>query len=248
MTPKPPSAPVCPVLLYHKIDRPGPQSLIRGSFTPPRRFARQMTHLQRKGFTFLTAAELVEHFVSHGEFPQRSVAVTFDDGWRDNYVNGFPVLQSLGIRATVFLVAGEVGKVSFRAVTKGEPARAYLRREQILEMDRYGIEFGSHTLSHQLLDRIPEAEALAEVTQAKQRIEDLLGKECRTFAYPAGFFNPAVQSIVREAGHAAAFSTVYGPRDRVDLMALNRIEILRRHRLRFQQRRRNAPLLCRNSP
>ena len=238
-----PLLPVCPVLLYHKIDLPGPQSLIRGSFTPPRRFKRQMTYLKRKGFTFLTAADLVEHYLAHGEFPARTVAVTFDDGWRDNYLNAFPVLLELGIRATVFLVAGEVGKVSFRAVTKGEPARAYLTREQILEMDRHGIEFGSHTQSHQLLDRIPEPEARREVTQAKQCIEDMLGKRCRTFAYPAGFFTPAVQGFVREAGHIGAFSTVYGPDDELDLMALNRIEILRKHRLGFQLKRRIRRLL-----
>ncbi len=53
---------IAPVLLYHKIDWPAPDSRVRGGFTPPARFARQMSYLKRRGFVFYTASELIEYF------------------------------------------------------------------------------------------------------------------------------------------------------------------------------------------
>src|SRR6185503_11451152 len=83
---------VIPVIQYHKIDRPAPDSLVRGCFTPPPRFARQMAWLQKEGFVFYTASELIAHFQQHGAFPEKGITLTFDDGWQDNYTNAFPVL------------------------------------------------------------------------------------------------------------------------------------------------------------
>jgi hypothetical protein len=62
----------------------------------------------------------------------------------------------------------------------------------------------------------------------------LLQKRCKVFAYPAGFFTDEARRILEKTGHVAAFTTVYGPTDRLDLYALNRVEILRRDRFLFQ--------------
>lgn len=223
-----------PVIQYHKIDRPGAGSLVRGGFTPPRRFARQMNHLKKRGFTFYTAAELIEYFREHGKFPANGVAITFDDGWRDNYTNAFPVLKQLGIKATLFIVPSCIGQASAKALAHGEGPRQHLSREEILEMSRHGFEIGSHTMNHHLLPELSLDEIKFEVQEAKRQIEDLVQQPCKSFAYPAGFFTTDAQRIIEDAGHIAAFSTVYGPTDRYDLYALNRCEILRRDRFRFQ--------------
>jgi peptidoglycan/xylan/chitin deacetylase (PgdA/CDA1 family) len=223
-----------PVIQYHKVDRPGPGSLVRGGFTPPRRFARQMSYLKKSGFVFYTVSALMEHFIDHDRFPERGIAVTLDDGWHDNYTNAFPVLQALDIVATVFIVPSCLGERSTKAVAEGETARAHLSRDQVKEMSKAGIEFGSHSLNHRLLHQLPHQEVVVEVEEAKRQIEELTGKECKSFAYPAGYYNQQAQQIIAEAGHIAAFSTTYGPVDTIDLFALNRIEILRRDRFRFQ--------------
>lgn len=223
-----------PVIQYHKIDLPGPGSLVRGGFTPPRRFARQMAFLKKSGFVFYTVSSLIEHFKEHGHFPDRGVAVTLDDGWLDNYTNAFPVLRALGIVATIFIVPSCLGESSIKAAAEGEIARAHLSREQVKEMSEAGIEFGSHSLNHRLLHQLPHQEVVLEVEEAKRQIEELTGRECKTFAYPAGYYNQQAQQIIADAGHIAAFSTTYGPVDTLDLYALNRIEILRRDRFRFQ--------------
>lgn len=223
-----------PVILYHKIDKPARDSLLRGAFTPPARFARQMLYLKKQGVRFCAASELIEHFREHGAFPSDSLTLTFDDGWKDNYTNAFPILRDLGIKATIFLVPSCIGQVSAKVQGEGEGARAHLSREEILEMAQHGIEFGSHSMNHKLLDRIPPQEVKVEVEEAKRQLEDLLQKACKVFAYPAGYFSEVARKAVEDAGHIAAFSTHYGPVDHPDIFALNRTEILRRDRFIFQ--------------
>ena len=109
-------------------------------------------------------------------------------------------------------------------------------------MSQHGIEFGSHSMNHKLLDRIPAQDTEFEVKEAKRQLEDLLQKPCKTFAYPAGYFSDAARKAVEAAGHIAAFSTHYGPEDHLDIFALNRTEILRRDRFLFQFKRKIKPL------
>lgn len=231
-----------PVLLYHKISNPRPDTRIRGAFTPPQRFARQMAYLKKRGFVFYTASELIKHFEQNGQFPKGGVALTFDDGWKDNYLNAFPVLKQFGIKATIFIIPSSIGQMSSGATAEGEQPHEHMSEAEIMEMSRAGIEFGSHTMTHQLLNQIPEAEIVSEVTGAKQAIESLVQQPCWTLAYPAGFVTETARQAVAQAGHIGAFSTVYGPDDRVDLFALNRIEVLRRDRFTFQFARKVAPL------
>ncbi len=231
-----------PVILYHKIDAPSRDDLLRGGFTPPARFARQMAYLNKRGFVFYTASELIEYFLERGTFPPNGIAVTLDDGWKDNYTNAFPILRRFRIKATIFLVPSCIGKVSSKAVGEGEGGRAHLSREEILEMASHGIEFGSHSMNHRMLHDLPLEEVKFEVEEAKRQIEEMLQKPCKTFAYPAGRFSTSARRVIEDAGHIAAFSTTYGPTDRLDLYALNRIEILRRDRFLFQFARKTAPL------
>ncbi|HEV2911789.1 MAG TPA: polysaccharide deacetylase family protein [Pyrinomonadaceae bacterium] len=231
-----------PVLLYHKIDKPAPDARVRGGYTPLARFEKQMAYLKRRGFVFYTASGLIEHFRERGAFPANGVALTFDDGWKDNYTNAFPVLRRLRIPATVFLVPSCIGAISDKAQAEGESGRAHLSREEILEMSDHGIEFGSHSMNHRLLHQLAPAEVKYEVEESKRCIEELLQKPCKVFAYPAGFFSETARRAIEDAGHIAAFSTVYGPNDRPDIYALNRIEILRRDRFTFQFASKVNPL------
>jgi peptidoglycan/xylan/chitin deacetylase (PgdA/CDA1 family) len=231
-----------PVLLYHKIDKPAPDARVRGGYTPLARFEKQMAYLKKRGFVFYTASALIEHFREHGAFPANGLALTFDDGWKDNYTNAFPVLKRLGIPATIFLVPSCIGTVSDKAQAEGESGRAHLSRAEILEMSTHGIEFGSHSMNHRLLHQLAPSEVKFEVEESKRRIEEILQKPCKVFAYPAGFFSETARRVIEDAGHIAAFSTIYGPDDRPDIYALNRIEILRRDRFTFQFAAKVKPL------
>lgn len=232
-----------PVLAYHKIDFPSKDALVRGGFTPPKRFARQMNFLKRQGYKFYTASELIEFYLENEKFPDKGISLTFDDGWKDNYQNAFPVLRSLGIKATFFLVSSCIGQTSDKVVAAGEKARQHLSKDEILEMAKSGIEFGSHTVNHRHLDKIPAEDVKYEVEESKKHIEDLLQNPCKTFAYPAGFFNETAQKAVKKAGYLAAFSTIYGDDEKLNLYSLNRAEIMRRHRFLFQFKNVVNPLI-----
>ncbi len=237
-----------PVIAYHKIDAPTSDIRLRGAFTLPKRFAKQMQYLKKQSFAFYTASELIDFYREKRKFPPKAITVTLDDGWKDNYTNAFPILRRLGIKATIFLVPSCIGQTSSKVVADGEKARAHLSRDEIMEMSRHGIEFGSHTLNHFLLNKIPAEQIKFEVEESKTQIENMLQKPCRVLAYPAGFFTETAQEIVKNAGYIAAFSTVYDSQDdengnAIDLYALNRIEILRRHRFLFQFAKRIKPIV-----
>ena len=232
-----------PVIQYHKIDVPGPGVLVRGGFTPPKRFARQMRYLKKKGFEFYTAAEMVEFYLANRAFPPNGITVTLDDGWKDNYTNAFPVLRRLGIKATIFVVSSLIGTHSTKAMAEGEAEREHLTREDMLEMSAEGVEFGSHSVNHTLLDRASPEVVKDEVETSKNELENLLQQPCKTFCYPAGYYDAAAQQAVKEAGYLAAFSTVLGPAEPLDLYALNRVEIFRRDRFQFHFARKVAPFI-----
>ena len=231
-----------PVIAYHKIDQPTEDVKIRGAFTSPKNFAKQMRYLKKRNYEFYTASELIEHYRQTGAFPRKAITVTFDDGWKDNYTYAFPVLRDLQIKATIFLVPSCINRTTAAVVADGEAAREHLALADILEMSKHGIEFGSHTLNHKLLHQISDEEVEFEVNESKREIENLLQKPCKVFAYPAGFYTDAAIEAVKNAGYTAAFSTVYGAKDGLNLYALNRIEILRRNRFLFQFARTIKPL------
>jgi peptidoglycan/xylan/chitin deacetylase (PgdA/CDA1 family) len=223
-----------PFLLYHKISDPPRDARIRGGYTPIRRFAKQMKRLKKQGTVFYTASEMIEYFIENRTFPRNGLAITFDDGWKDNYENAFPILLQLGIKATIFLVSSCIGQVSTKALSEGEFARAHLSFGEIQTMMKHDFEFGSHTLNHKLLDRIPPEQVISEVAESRKQIEDALSAPCKVVAYPGGLYNDSVRQAAKDAGYLAAFTTVYGPTDPIDLYALNRIEILRGDRFLFQ--------------
>ena len=236
-----------PFIFYHKIDTPPKDARVRGGYTPLKRFVKQMAFLKKEGFVFYTASEMIEHYQERGSFPVRGLALTFDDGWKDNYENAFPVLREYGIKATIFLISSCIGQVSAKAQAEGESARAHLSLAEIQAMSEHGIEFGSHTLNHKLLHQVSQDEIKEEVEESKKGIERLLYKPCKVFAYPGGHFNTQARQAVADAGYLAAFTTTYAAGDTLDLYALNRTEILRRDRFLYQFARKVRPLVNRAS-
>ena len=164
---------------------------------PPVRFERLLQLLQQKKLHFVTVAELINS-------PKpRSVALTFDDGFADNYHYAFPLLKKYNAKATIYLTPDIDG------IDK-------LTDAQIREMSQSGlVEFGAHTLHHVNLLKVDDHEAMQEIRGSKERVESLTGK-CVSFAYPYGRFDERHQVMVEAAGFSSAVST----RKRVELPSL----------------------------
>jgi len=231
-----------PFLLYHKIDLPTDDVKVRGAFTPPKAFARQLETLSKRGFTFATASEMAAYFRENGHFPKQTVAITFDDGWKDNFTNALPILRRFGAKATIFLVTSCLGRTTDLVTAEGEGPREHLSIDDVRKMSAEGIEFGSHTHTHRHLHKLEGDDIRFELETSKYIVEDLTQKTCESFAYPAGFFNETAKAAVRSSGFQIAFTTVYSEETGLDLFGLNRTEILRHDRFLFRFKRKIAGL------
>jgi peptidoglycan/xylan/chitin deacetylase (PgdA/CDA1 family) len=178
-----------PILLYHHLGSIGRRSR---SYLEPKLFEKQLAYCAESDFNVIDLAGLVEDIRAGRDIPSKSVSITFDDGWYDNYTHAFPVLQRRGISATIFLVSDRIG------------LDGYLGWKEIMEMRRAGIRFGAHTVNHPRLTELSLSEARSEIGDCKKAIEDGLGEEVPIFCYPYGFFNRAVRDIIEETGYRGA--------------------------------------------
>jgi peptidoglycan/xylan/chitin deacetylase (PgdA/CDA1 family) len=193
-----------PILLYHSISDDASSQYLQYAVTPAD-FRAQMELIAERGYRTLTVSELVGLLaVPAAGLPERSVLVTFDDGFAEVYEQGLPVLRNLGITATVFAISGFVGSSSRWLERKGEGSRRLLSWEQLAELRAQGFEVGSHGHSHRQLDTMSKVAAFDELRRSKAILEDHLGASVDAFAYPHGYHSPVLRELVRASGYLAA--------------------------------------------
>lgn len=159
-------------------------------------------------------------------FPERSFVLTFDDGYESLYTEVFPILQRYGFLATVFLVAGFCNKDNqWPGQPSMIPRMKLLTWEQINEMARFGIEFGSHTFNHPRLDHLPASALYDEIVLPKVVLESYLGRPVTVFAYPYGRYTDSVKDMVRSAYEAACSTRPGLVKPNSDRYTLERVEI-----------------------
>ena len=191
-----------PILSYHAVD--AQRSVLSVS---PEVFAMQMSSLHEHGYCVIPLSKLVEQLRNGNPLPKQSVVITFDDGFESMYTAAFPVLAQYGFTATVFLVPDYSGKSNdWPSQPPTAPRFPLLNWSQVSELDRHGIEFGAHTLSHPRLDRLDPDEAEREILGSKTLIDQHLGRSTNLFAYPYGVSSGVAEDIVRHA-YAGACTT-----------------------------------------
>ncbi len=162
-------------------------------------FERHLRLLRSEGWHTACVSDLLRP----NELPPKTVAITFDDGYADNYENGFALLRQARMRATWFVVTREIGGRS-EWVGHGAGIKPLLSAAQLKEMAAAGMEIGGHTKTHPRLSRLDLLAMEHEILGSKRELEDLLGKRVSSFAYPFGDFNKAVVNAVRKAGYEIA--------------------------------------------
>jgi len=188
-----------PVLLYHRIDREKDANM-RPFCVDPEAFSEQMAWLAQEGFETITLAQLQQHY-QHGEpAPDRSIVITFDDGYYCNYTRVFPMMQAHGLAGTIFLATDLMRK----PIPATESKESYLSWEEIAEMHEAGFSFQAHGCSHRALTSISLDEVAREARDSKNMIEAQLQKVVRYFCYPFSQYNTQIKSIIKEAGYAGA--------------------------------------------
>jgi peptidoglycan/xylan/chitin deacetylase (PgdA/CDA1 family) len=164
-----------------------------------------MRWFRATGYKTATLAQWLQ-----GSVPNKHVLLTFDDGYDDLFNELLPLVIEHRYKPVVFLVADRIGSSNLWDQQTGLRARNLLSLGQIREMQKYGVQFGSHTLTHPFLPSISDAELQREVCDSKSRLEDMLGVEITSFAYPFGGVDMRVRSAVATAGYKVAFTTKPG--------------------------------------
>jgi peptidoglycan/xylan/chitin deacetylase (PgdA/CDA1 family) len=191
------------VLAYHAVSDSWDSSLA----VTPAQLHDQLERLVRKGFRAVTFEQLMA-----GDADRRSLAVTFDDGYRSVLELGMPVMAELGIPGTIFVPTDFVGSdepmswpgVEQWADTSDRDELLCLGWEQLRELEEAGWEVGSHTRSHPRLTSLEDDELREELTGSRRLLGEKLRAGGRTLAYPYGDFDTRVRDAAASAGYAAA--------------------------------------------
>jgi len=149
--------------------------------------------------------------LSAGEDMSKKVVITFDDGYRDFYTEGFPILKQCGFTATVFLATGRI---------RNTPTRYegvdYLTWQDVRELHAEGVQFGSHTVTHPDLRSMDPDQIDYELGYSKEVIEQQIGDTVESFSYPFPFpeedrdFKRFLADILENQGFKNGVSSIIG--------------------------------------
>lgn len=217
------------ILMYHRINDTLPEHNL---VTRTKDFEAQMKFLHSHPSVYrvigLKDFETRHPSIFTGEGPRTKVIITFDDGYRDNYLNAYPILKIFNFPATVFLTTGLIGTNNTFNRYAHLRERDMLNWEEVSEMLEGNVSFGAHTVSHPRLPKLSYEEQKREILQSHACVNEHVPshKQLSTFCYPYGEYNSDTLKIVRDAGFKCALSVIQGVNTpQTPLHELKRIEV-----------------------
>lgn len=189
-------------------------------------FERQMKFLQDNGYLFLRFSDLRDIRDGKRQLPRRAALVYFDDGYKDNYINVYPILKRLRIPATIFVVTDCIDKKRLLWDSVIDPATAniFLSWEDLRVMSDV-FDVGTHTVSHRKLTMLEPDEVRKEFVDSQKRIYEMIGKEVIALSYPKSLWTAETRRIAEEAGFEFILSHGRGFRHSADLRHLEKIPV-----------------------
>jgi len=186
------------VLMYHRVlaESENKDNLHPGMYVSTLSLDLHLRYLS-KYYSIVTLDELQQWKLGRMSFEKTPCVITFDDGWRDNYTNAFPLLKKYDVPATIFLVTGAIDTPD------------YLSTAQIVEMEEEKINFGSHTVSHCVLTEVPRDELEYELLHSREALKRYVKCPSDWFCYPKGGQNTGVRVAV-EKYYRSALTTIRG--------------------------------------
>ena len=190
------------ILMYHKVDELPEGVQHPGNFVGPAAFAEQLDALAEWGYRTIGFDEWLAYRDKGATLPNKPLILTFDDGYTCFDARAWPEIKRRNMSATVFLVASQIG--GFNAWESDELSLSLLDANRIRALQSEGVTFGSHSVSHRPLARIPSDEAAAELVRSRASLGELLGREVDAFAYPFSNQSAEVRALARDAGYRCA--------------------------------------------
>lgn len=192
----------------------------------PSAFYRQIDFI-RSNFSIIRLNEIKEAMVDQ-ELVRR-VVITFDDAFSDFYEFAYPLLEKFKIPSTVFVPTGFIGEFNdwdfpFNKCHK----KSVMNTDQLQELhETQLVDFGSHTIDHLRMSKLPIKEMRYQAARSKKTLEDLLRTSVTMFAYPYGRlldFSPLTTQVISEEGYEIGVTAHWGTRNSIrDILCLRRI-------------------------
>lgn len=197
-----------PILMYHYISvpPPGADKYRIDLSVPPDKFEEQLAWLAENGFSTVSLYALIDHLSTGAPLPPRPVVLTFDDGYRDNYENAFPLLKKYGFTGTFFVVSD--------FINAGRPE--YMTWDMAREMAEAGMSIESHSRTHPDLRGRSFQFLVWEILGPIEAITHYTGQRPRFFCYPAGKYDRDVIAVLKSVDTWAAVTTQPGRRQTLD--------------------------------
>lgn len=181
------------VLVYHHVSELTPAS----TSISPARFRDHMEYLSAN-HNVLPLPQVINTLRAGKPLPDKTVAITFDDGFKNILKNGHPILREFGFPYTIFINPGQIG------VLKNQ-----LTWDQIAEMREQGVHFANHGFGHEhmLQRKTGESEkawltrTIAEVEKAERLLKEKTGESLKYIAYPYGEFNVTLKTALKDKGY-----------------------------------------------
>ncbi|GIM28539.1 deacetylase [Clostridium polyendosporum] len=203
-----------PILCYHDVNPAQSNELLLS----PEKFKEQMKYLKDNGYLPLTLDELYGFLRQNKPVPEKSVVITFDDGYRSNYTYAYPILKEFGFKATIFVISDFIDN------------DLYMTKTQLKELSDYGLDIESHTDKHEDLSTLNKEMQITTMIKSKESLEYLLEKKINYIAYPFGRMNEDTKKAAEVAGYKLGFNLQQGLADRDDnIYNIDRIYISNDH-------------------
>lgn len=200
-----------PIVMYHSI---GYEQGNTARVTKEN-FRKQMQYLKDNDYVTLTLDDAYGFFINNKPVPEKSLVITFDDGYVDNYTEAFPILKEFGFTATIFIITDLVDK---------DPS--YMTAMQLKELQANNIHIESHTVYHEHLGELTYEKTVKTLKESKAFLEKTLSKEIKYFAYPYGEYSKETLKAVNEVGYSLAVTTDGRWSDKTDgILTLDRVFI-----------------------
>ena len=180
-----------PILEYHMVtENPHPDA--KPYVVPPEDFAEQLDYLAEEGYTTITPQDYARARKGKQQLPDKPIILTFDDGYEDNWRVVLPMLEERGMKAVFYMVTNSIGQPG------------YLTWDNLFDMERRGMEIGSHTANHLPLTTLSPEKQREELRLSKLMLEWKGMKTIYSFSYPNGSYNAGVVAMLAEEEYLTA--------------------------------------------
>jgi peptidoglycan/xylan/chitin deacetylase (PgdA/CDA1 family) len=203
-----------PILMYHVIADPPSSAQLPELYVDPQTFDKQMEWLRKQGYVGVSLNQLFNAWFKGAAIPERPVVVSFDDGYRSQYVYARPELRKLGWPGVLSAIAGRIGKPG-----------AELSNAMVEQMIKNGWELDSHTINHVDVSQASGAQLQSEVAGSRRMLQQRFHQPVNFFCYPSGRYDDQAVQAVRDAGYLGATTTDEGLASKSERYTLKRIRV-----------------------